>query len=80
MDQQFRLSPFEKAADLKKGFRVRVTTKADDATIATKIEAFDKNADFHSRGRCPHELRPNAYSPAHSASFFSELVLAKCLS
>jgi len=35
-----------KATDLKKDFRVRVTTKADDATIATRIEALDKNPDF----------------------------------
>jgi hypothetical protein len=35
-----------KLADLKPGLRIRVTTKAGDATIATKVEALDKNKDF----------------------------------
>ncbi len=35
-----------KASDLKAGTRIRVTTHADDATVATHIEAIDKNETF----------------------------------
>jgi hypothetical protein len=33
-------------SDLKPGQKVRVTTKADDKTIVTKVQALDKNLDF----------------------------------
>jgi hypothetical protein len=35
-----------KATDLKKGFKIRVTTKADDNKVVTRIEALDKNPEF----------------------------------
>ena len=39
-----------KLSDLKPGQKVRVTTKAGDQTVATKIEALDKNKDFGASG------------------------------
>lgn len=35
-----------KAEDLKAGHKIRVTTKADDRSVATGIESLNKNADF----------------------------------
>lgn len=35
-----------KAEDLKAGHKIRVTTKADDRTVATGIESLNKNAEF----------------------------------
>ncbi len=35
-----------KAADLKPGMRIRVTSEGADAHVATRIEALDKNPDF----------------------------------
>jgi hypothetical protein len=35
-----------KLDDLKPGQRIRVTTKAGDKAVATKIEALDKNKEF----------------------------------
>lgn len=35
-----------KATDLKTGMKIRVTTKTSDATVATHIDAIDKNATF----------------------------------
>jgi len=37
-----------KAADLKAGTRVRVTTKTSDAMVATHVEAIDKNESFEN--------------------------------
>lgn len=37
-----------KPEDLKAGMKIRVTTKANDAKIATRIEAIDKNESFAS--------------------------------
>lgn len=37
-----------KAADLKAGTRIRVTTAEGDKAVATKIEGIEKNADFAS--------------------------------
>jgi len=37
-----------KSEDLKAGMKIRVTTKANDAKIATRIEAIDKNESFAS--------------------------------
>ena len=35
-----------KAADLKPGMRIRVTTDSEAPNDATQVEALDKNADF----------------------------------
>ena len=35
-----------KAADLKAGMKIRVTTKKDDKKVATQVEALDKNTLF----------------------------------
>jgi hypothetical protein len=35
-----------KVSELKKGTKIRVTTKEGDLKIATRIEAIDKNPDF----------------------------------
>lgn len=35
-----------KSEDLKAGHKIRVTTSADDRTVATGIESLNKNADF----------------------------------
>ena len=35
-----------KAADLKAGNKIRVTTKKDDRNVATGIESLDKHAEF----------------------------------
>ena len=35
-----------KATDLKKGFKIRVTTKEGDEKTVVRIEALDKNLDF----------------------------------
>ena len=35
-----------KAADLKAGNKIRVTTKKDDRSVATGIESLDKHAEF----------------------------------
>ena len=35
-----------KAADLKAGMKIRVTTKPDDKSVATHVCAIDKDADF----------------------------------
>lgn len=35
-----------KSGDLKPGHKIRVTTKADDRTVATGIESLNKNAEF----------------------------------
>ncbi len=37
-----------KAADLKTGTRIRVTTQDGDKSVATKVEGLDKNPDFAS--------------------------------
>lgn len=39
-----------KATDLKKGFKIRVTTKAGDEKVVIRIEALDKNPDFEKVG------------------------------
>jgi len=39
-----------KLEDLKPGLLVRVTTKAGDKTVATRVEALEKNKRFEKRG------------------------------
>ena len=35
-----------RAEDLRVGSKIRITTKADDINVATKIESLDKQVDF----------------------------------
>ena len=35
-----------KAELFKAGIKIRVTTKQDDASVATQVEAIDKDAEF----------------------------------
>ncbi len=39
-----------KAADLKAGYRIRVTLKRDNRSLAVGIESLDKNIEFAMRG------------------------------
>lgn len=36
--------------ELKPGQKIRVTTRGDDKTVATRVEALDKNEDFEKEG------------------------------